>query len=49
MDQYRGSQVGVVVQCEHGTVVSTSKYDEVNVFPDGAEKYLSETFWTAED
>jgi predicted dehydrogenase len=36
MDKYRGSQVGVVVQCEHGTVVSTSKYDEVNVFgPDG--------------
>jgi predicted dehydrogenase len=36
MDKYRGSQVGVVVHCEHGTVVSTSKYDEVNVFgPDG--------------
>jgi hypothetical protein len=28
--------VGVVVHCEHGMVVSTSKYDEVNVFsPDG--------------
>jgi predicted dehydrogenase len=38
MDRYRGSKVGVVVQCEHGTVVSTSKYDEVKAFgPDGAE------------
>jgi predicted dehydrogenase len=36
MDKYRGSQVGVVVQCEHGTVVSTSNYEVVNVFgPDG--------------
>ena len=36
MDKYHGSQVGVVVHCEHGIVVSTSKYDEVNVFsPDG--------------
>ncbi len=37
MDTYRGSQVGVVVQCEHGYVVSTAKYDEVKVFPDGGE------------
>jgi predicted dehydrogenase len=38
MDNYRGSQVGVVVQCEHGTVVSTSKYEEVKAFgPDGEE------------
>jgi predicted dehydrogenase len=36
MNKYHGSQVGVVVHCEHGMVVSTSKYDEVNVFgPDG--------------
>ncbi len=36
MDNYHGSKVGVVVHCERGTVVSTSKYDEVNVFgPDG--------------
>jgi predicted dehydrogenase len=38
MDKYRGSQVGVVVQCENGAVVCTSKYDEVKVFgPDGEE------------
>ena len=38
MDKYHGSQVGVVVHCEHGMVVSTSKYDEVKVFgPDGEE------------
>jgi predicted dehydrogenase len=36
MDKYHGSQVGVVVHCEHGMVVSTSKYDEVKAFgPDG--------------
>jgi predicted dehydrogenase len=32
MDNYRGSKVGVIVQCEHGNIVSTSKYDEVNAF-----------------
>jgi predicted dehydrogenase len=38
MDNYRGSQVGVVVQCEHGSVVCTSKYDEVKAFgPSGEE------------
>ena len=36
MDNYRGSRVGVVVQCERGTVVSTSKYGLVQAFgPDG--------------
>jgi predicted dehydrogenase len=38
MDRYHGSQVGVVVHCEHGIVVSTSNYEEVKVFsPDGEE------------
>ena len=38
MDKYRGSTVGVVVQCENGAVVSTSKYDEVKAFDnDGNE------------
>jgi predicted dehydrogenase len=38
MDSYRGSQVGVVVQCEHGSVLSTSKYGLVQAFgPDGDE------------
>jgi predicted dehydrogenase len=32
MDKFRGSQVGVVVQCEHGAVVSTSNYSEVNAY-----------------
>jgi predicted dehydrogenase len=36
MDNYRGSKVGVIVQCEHGTVVSTSEYHQVKAFgPDG--------------
>ncbi|MEX0612692.1 MAG: Gfo/Idh/MocA family oxidoreductase [Pirellulales bacterium] len=36
MDDYRGSQVGVVVQCERGHVLSTSSYNEVEAFgPDG--------------
>ena len=38
MDNYHGSQVGVVVQCEHGSVVSTSNYGLAQAFgPDGEE------------
>jgi len=38
MDNFRGSQVGVVVQCEHGYVVSTSHYGTTQAFgPDGEE------------
>jgi predicted dehydrogenase len=38
MDNYRGSQVGVVVQCEHGSIVSTSHYGLAQAFgPDGEE------------
>src|SRR5262249_38382114 len=38
MDKYLGSQVGVVVHCEHGRAVSTRKYDEVKAFdPNGQE------------
>jgi predicted dehydrogenase len=32
MDKFRGSQVGVVVQCDAGYVLSTSSYDEVHAF-----------------
>jgi predicted dehydrogenase len=32
MDKYRGSQVGVVVQCENGHVLVTSEYDRVDAF-----------------
>src|SRR4051812_4294733 len=36
MDKFRGSQVGVVVQCEHGYVLSTSSYSLTQAFgPDG--------------
>src|SRR3712207_7356292 len=44
MDSYHGSQVGVVVQCEHGSVLSTSKYGLVQAFgPDGrSEEHTSE-------
>ena len=36
MDTYRGAQIGVVVQCEHGHVLSTSDYARVQAFdPDG--------------
>jgi hypothetical protein len=38
MDTFRGSQVGVVVQCEHGHIVSTNEYDRVHAFgPDGEQ------------
>ncbi len=38
MDSFRGSQVGVVVQCDDGHVVSTSDYDTVRAFGrDGEE------------
>jgi predicted dehydrogenase len=37
MDDYRGSQIGVIVHCEKGHVRSTSEYDRVDVFDvDGA-------------
>jgi len=32
MENYRGSSIGVVVQCEHGYVLSTSQYDLVEAF-----------------
>jgi predicted dehydrogenase len=36
MDNYRGAQIGVVVQCEKGHVLSTSDYARVEAFgPDG--------------
>lgn len=36
MDNFRGSQVGVVVQCERGSVVSTSSYGTTHAYgPDG--------------
>jgi predicted dehydrogenase len=38
MDTFRGSQIGVVVQCEQGHVLSTSQYDLAQAFDaDGAE------------
>jgi predicted dehydrogenase len=36
MDNFRGSQIGVIVQCENGSVLSTSDYDRAQAFgPDG--------------
>jgi predicted dehydrogenase len=38
MDRFRGSQVGVVVECEHGSVVSTNNYKLTQAFgPDGKQ------------
>ncbi|HVT27865.1 MAG TPA: Gfo/Idh/MocA family oxidoreductase, partial [Lacipirellulaceae bacterium] len=37
MDNYRGSQVGVVVQCERGSVLSTSRYDLTQAFGPAGE------------
>ncbi len=45
MDNYRGSQVGVVVQCEHGTVLSTSNYSLAQAF--GPDSELIES-WTSQ-
>jgi hypothetical protein len=42
MDDYRGSQIGVIVQCENGHVVSTSQYDRVEAFDADGERI--ETF-----
>lgn len=36
MDDYHGSRIGVVVHCEHGSVLSTDEYEKTEVFgPDG--------------
>jgi predicted dehydrogenase len=36
MDDYRGSQIGVIVQCEHGHIYSSSSYHDVVAYgPDG--------------
>jgi predicted dehydrogenase len=38
MDSYRGSQIGVIVQCEHGQVVSSASYRTVEAYgPDGEQ------------
>ena len=38
MDDYRGSKIGVIVQCEHGSALSTSDYETTHIFgPDGEE------------
>jgi predicted dehydrogenase len=42
MDNYRGAQVGVVVQCEQGHVLSTSDYGRVQAF--GTDGEVIETW-----
>ena len=38
MDSYRGSQIGVIVQCEHGHIFSPNTYVTVEAFgPDGEQ------------
>jgi predicted dehydrogenase len=46
MDNYRGSRVGVVVQCEQGHVLSTSQYDLAEAFDADGEKVES---WHGEE
>jgi predicted dehydrogenase len=41
MDDYRGSQIGVVVQCEDGYVVSTDDYGRVNAFSNNGTEIKS--------
>jgi predicted dehydrogenase len=38
MDDYRGSRIGVVVQCENGYVVSTDSYSEVEAFDNNGDR-----------
>jgi predicted dehydrogenase len=38
MDNFKGSQIGVVVQCENGYVVSTSSYGSVRVYDNDGEQ-----------
>ena len=37
MDQYRGSHVGVIVQCEEGHVLATSNYNQIQAFDNDGE------------
>jgi predicted dehydrogenase len=46
MDTYRGSQIGVVVQCEQGHVLSTSSYDRTQAFDSDGQQVES---WRAGD
>jgi hypothetical protein len=41
MDSYRGSQVGVIVQCEKGHVLSTSAYSEVHAFDNDGKEIMA--------
>jgi hypothetical protein len=41
MDDYRGSQIGVVVQCENGYVVSTSSYGRAKAFSNEGDEIES--------
>jgi predicted dehydrogenase len=41
MDKFRGSQVGVVVQCERGSVVSTSNYELTQAFGLDGKRFKS--------
>ncbi len=38
MDDYRGAQIGVVVQCEEGHVLSTAAYDRAEAFGPNGER-----------
>jgi predicted dehydrogenase len=41
MDKYKGSQIGVIVECENGYVLSSSSYETVEVF-DPAGKQIEQ-------
>ena len=38
MDNYKGSQIGVVIECENGYVVSTASYGEVRAYDNSGEQ-----------
>jgi predicted dehydrogenase len=38
MDNYKGSEIGVVVECENGYVVSTASYGEVRAYDNGGKE-----------
>ena len=41
MDKFRGSQVGLIVQCEQGYVVSTSNYELTEAFDNDGKQFQS--------
>lgn len=47
MDKYRGSSIGVVIECEGGSLVITDQYGRVRAYDESGSKVIKE--WTSSD